>query len=35
MSIPVSYYLLNPLHPEHQIFKLIGIEPHPFYPRLK
>jgi len=28
-------YLLNPLHPEHQTLKLVGIEPHLFDPRLK
>jgi len=28
-------YLLNPLHPEHAMLKLVSIEPHPFDPRLK
>jgi RES domain-containing protein len=28
-------YLLNPLHPEHSMLKLISIGPHPFDPRLK
>lgn len=33
---PTEYnYLLNPLHPEHQTLKIVGIEPHPFDPRLK
>ena len=41
MKVPSTHsptefnYLLNPLHPEHKTLELVGIEPHPFDPRLK
>jgi RES domain-containing protein len=28
-------YLLNPLHPDHQLLRTVALEPHPFDPRLK
>jgi len=33
---PTEYnYLLNPLHPDHHLLRIVSLEPHPFDSRLK
>ena len=33
---PAEYnYLLNPLHPDHRLLRIVSLEPHPFDSRLK
>ena len=33
---PTEYnFLLNPLHPDHQLLRVVSLEPHPFDTRLK